>query len=97
MGEGKAHKAIKSKIAGETGKKEVSVGENRIDVMINNKAVEVERSRNYKKAIKRLEKATVSYRELRVPQNEMELAKEEVKRISKKPIVVSNLTGSKKI
>lgn len=97
MGESKAHKSTKSKVAGKTGKTEVTVGKSRIDVITKTKAVEIERCGNYKDAIKRLEKAPRSKRELRVPHTEMDKAKEVAKKVAKKPLVISNLGGTKKI
>lgn len=97
MGESKAHKRTKSKVAGKTGKTEVPVGKKRIDVVTKTKAVEIERCGNHKEAIKRLEKAPRPKRELRVPQPEMGKAKAVAKKVAKKPIVISNLGGTKKI
>ncbi len=102
MSETQSHKAAKNRAAGKEGQTEVSLpGGKRLDALSadGGRATEVERSGdeiNLKKAARRLAASGASQRILQVPQPDMQLAAEAMRKAGVSG-TVKNLGGTKKV
>ena len=95
--ESKTHKQLKNKLAGKKGTTEKKIaGNKRLDVKIKNKAIEIEKSGNIKKALQRLKGQKNAKKELRVTNYQLDNVKEIAKKIKIKNITIKNLSGTKK-
>jgi len=95
--ESKTHKQLKNKSAGKKGTTEKKIkGNKRLDVKVGNKAIEIEKSGNVKKALQRLKSQKNAKKELRVPNSQLDNAKEIAKKMKIKNITIKNLSGTKK-
>ena len=99
MTEKTTHKRTKSKLAGKTGRTEVSIkgGKMRVDVLTKHKAVEIERggSSSLEKAAKRLKASRKSQKVLVVPQKSMTKAREAMRKVGVSG-TVRNIKGTKR-
>lgn len=96
--ESKSHKNLKNKLAGKSGKTEFIKENYRLDVKKKRKVIEIEKSGNINKALKRLSKFSNFKKELKVPQKDLLKAKIiALKKANIKKLTISNLSGTKKI
>ena len=102
MSESQSHKQAKRRAAGPRGRTETPLpGKRRLDALTGGgaKATEIERSPSasrLKKAVQRLDSAPAKRRELKVPQQNLERAKDIAKLVAKKPITISNIGGTQR-
>ena len=102
MAESSAHKKAKKQAAGPRGRTEVPLTRGRrLDAKTasGKRATEVERSgkrAGLRAAVKRLNDSGSPQKELRVPQRDLELAKEVAKQHARSAMTIKNISGSQR-